>query len=284
MLMAKFVLVLPFIFSCPLFGAGAGGVSLTAEKAFSIGPFPVTNSMITSWIISLTIILVIRLLVGKTSLIPSKGQLFVESIVGGLRNVVEPIVGRKLFFPSFWLLSGLFIFILIQNWSGLLPGVGSVGYYDETGKYTSLIRPGNADLNMTLALAAVANLAWLYFIFKYEGLKSIIVHIFGNKADKNEVGIYTFIGLIPIFFAVGVIEVISIMFRPVSLSFRLFGNVYGGESLLHKMFTIVPGFEWIVPVPFYFMEILIGLVQALVFMLLIAVFIGLMCNHGDEHH
>lgn len=282
--MAKFVLVLPFIFSCPLFGAGAGGVSLTAEKAFSIGPFPVTNSMITSWIISLTIILVIRLLVGKTSLIPSKGQLFVESIVGGLRNVVEPIVGRKLFFPSFWLLSGLFIFILIQNWSGLLPGVGSVGYYDETGKYTSLIRPGNADLNMTLALAAVANLAWLYFIFKYEGLKSIVVHIFGNKADKNEVGIYTFIGLIPIFFAVGVIEVISIMFRPVSLSFRLFGNVYGGESLLHKMFTIVPGFEWIVPVPFYFMEILIGLVQALVFMLLIAVFIGLMCNHGDEHH
>jgi len=282
--MAKFILVLPFIFALQLNGAGAGGVSLTAEKAFSIGPLPVTNSMITSWIISLTIILVVRLLVGKTSLIPNKGQLFVESIVGGLRNVIEPIVGRRLFFPSFWLLSGLFIFILIQNWSGLLPGVGSVGYYDETGKYTSLIRPGNADLNMTLALAAVANLAWLYFIFKYEGLKSIIVHIFGNKADKNEVGIYTFIGLIPIFFAVGVIEVISIMFRPVSLSFRLFGNVYGGESLLHKMFTIVPGFEWIVPVPFYFMEILIGLVQALVFMLLIAVFIGLMCNHGDEHH
>ena len=282
--MTKFVLVLSFLFASSLLGAGAGGVNLTAEEAFKIGSLPVTNSMITSWIISLAIILVIRLLVGKTSLLPSKGQLFVESIVGGLRNVVEPIVGRKLFFPSFWLLSGLFIFILIQNWSGLLPGVGSIGYYDETGKYTSLIRPGNADLNMTLALAAVANLAWLYFIFKYEGLKNIVVHIFGNKADKNEVGIYTFIGLIPIFFAVGVIEVISILFRPVSLSFRLFGNVYGGESLLHKMFTIVPGFEWIVPVPFYFMEILIGLVQALVFMLLIAVFIGLMCNHGDEHH
>ena len=282
--MTKFVLVLPFLFASSLLGAGAGGVNLIAEEAFKIGSLPVTNSMITSWIISLAIILVIRLLVGKTSLVPSKGQLFVESIVGGLRNVVEPIVGRKLFFPSFWLLSGLFIFILIQNWSGLLPGVGSIGYYDETGKYTSLIRPGNADLNMTLALAAVANLAWLYFIFKYEGLKNIVVHIFGNKADKNEVGIYTFIGLIPIFFAVGVIEVISILFRPVSLSFRLFGNVYGGESLLHKMFTIVPGFEWIVPVPFYFMEILIGLVQALVFMLLIAVFIGLMCNHGDEHH
>ena len=86
-----------------------------------------------------------------------------------------------------------FIFILIQNWSGLLPGVGSIGYYDANGNYSSLIRPGNADLNMTLALYAVANLAWLYFIFKYEGLRSIIVHIFGNKADKNEVGIYTFL-------------------------------------------------------------------------------------------
>ena len=276
--------LLPFFFFSPLFGAGATGVSLTPDKAFMIGSLPVTNSMITSWIISLAIIIVIRLLVGKTSLIPNKKQLFVESIVGGLRNVVEPIVGNKLFFPSFWLLSGLFIFILIQNWSGLLPGVGSIGYYDESGKFTYLIRPGNADLNMTLALAAVANLAWLYFIFKYEGFKSIMVHIFGNKADKNEVGIYTFIGLIPIFFAVGVIEVISILFRPVSLSFRLFGNVYGGENLLHKMFTIAPGFEWVIPIPFYFMEILIGLVQALVFMLLIAVFIGLMCNHGDEHH
>ena len=123
--MAKFVFSFTFSFRSHLFGAGAGGVSLTAEEAFMIGSLPVTNSMITSWIISLAIILVIRLLVGKTSLVPSKGQLFVESIVGGLRNVVEPIVGRKLFFPSFWLLSGLFIFILIQNWSGLLPGVGS---------------------------------------------------------------------------------------------------------------------------------------------------------------
>ena len=132
---------------------------MTPDKAFMIGSLPVTNSMITSWIISLAIIIVIRLLVGKTSLIPNKKQLFVESIVGGLRNVVEPIVGNKLFFPSFWLLSGLFIFILIQNWSGLLPGVGSIGYYDESGKFTYLIRPGNADHNITFALATVANLA-----------------------------------------------------------------------------------------------------------------------------
>ena len=81
-----------------------------------IGSLPVTNSMITSWIISLAIIFIIRILVGKATLVPSKGQLFVESIVGGMRGIVEPIVGNRAFFASFWLLSGLFIFILINNW------------------------------------------------------------------------------------------------------------------------------------------------------------------------
>ena len=288
--MIKFGLYLPlFIISSSLSGAGAGGVSLTADKAFMIGSLPVTNSMITSWIISLIIIFVVRLLVGEPTTVPSRGQLFVESIVGGMRGVVEPIVGKKVFYASFWLLSGLFIFILINNWSGLLPGVGTLGdgYYNENGQFVmvnSLIRPGNADLNMTLALAAVANVCWLYFIFKFEGFKNIVIHLFGNKADKKEVGVVVFFGLFPLFLAVGVIEIVSIVFRPVSLTFRLFGNVFGGESLLHSMFYLVPELAWILPLPFYFMEVLIGLVQALVFMLLIAVYIGLMCNHGDEHH
>ena len=177
--MTKFVLVLPFLFASSLLGAGAGGVNLTAEEAFKIGSLPVTNSMITSWIISLLIILVIRYLVGNVSLIPSKGQLVVETIVGSIRGILEPIVGRKVFFASFWLLSGLFIFILVQNWSGLLPGVGTIGdgYYDEHGHFkikNSYIRPGNADLNMTFALASVANICWLYLIFKFEGIKNII--------------------------------------------------------------------------------------------------------------
>ncbi len=281
-------ILLLLLSSSQLFGAG-DSVSLTAETAFLIGTFPVTNSMITSWIISLLIILIIRYLVGNVSLIPSKGQLVVETIVGSIRGILEPIVGRKAFFASFWLLSGLFIFILVQNWSGLLPGVGTIGdgYYDEHGHFkikNSFIRPGNADLNMTFALASVANICWLYLIFKFEGIKNIVVHIFGNKADKKEVGIAFFVGLIPLFIAVGVIEIVSILFRPVSLTFRLFGNVFGGENLLHSMFYLVPELAWILPLPFYFMEILIGFVQALVFMLLIAVYIGLMCNHGEEHH
>lgn len=269
-----------------------GGVSMEANKLWTVGEFPITNSMVTSWVVSLVIIFTVRALVRKPALVPSRGQLVVESVVGGLREIVEPIVGRQVFFPAFWLLSGLFVFILVNNWSGLLPGVGTLYTKDADGHWAPFIRPGNADLNMTFALAAVANLAWVYFIWRYAGFKQIINHWFGNKADKGEVhwGMFYLLGFI--FLLVGVIEVISILFRPISLCFRLFGNVYGGESLLHSMFTMgttLGAPPWasnlmmgIIPVPFYFLEVLIGLVQALVFMLLVSVYIGLLCNHDEE--
>ncbi len=269
--------------------AAGDGVHLKADSFFEIAGLPITNSMITSWVVSLFIIIAIRILVGSPQLVPNKGQIIVESVVSGLRGMLEPIVGKKVFFPSFWLLSGLFIFIIIQNWSGLLPGVGTIGYGSIIDDHFSvnkpLIRPGNADINMTLALSLVANLFWVYFIVKYAGLKAIVKDWFGNKADKKEVHILMFAALSLIFIAVGFIEVLSIVFRPVSLTFRLFGNVFGGESLLHSMFYLVPQINWILPVPFYFMEVLIGLVQALVFTLLVAVYIGLICNHeeGDNH-
>ncbi len=281
----------PLILLCSAvqLNAAGGGVNVTAETVYKIGQLPITNSMVTSWIVSLLLIFLIKFLVGKPQLIPSKGQLVLESVIGGLRGIIEPIVGKKVFFPSFWLLSGLFFFILIQNWSGLLPGVGTIGYGHYLDNHFSinkpLIRPGNADLNMTLALALVANFFWIYFIIKYAGINAIIKDWFGNKADKSGVSSIIFALLGIIFLAVGFIEVISILFRPVSLTFRLFGNVFGGESLLHSMFYLVPQLKCILPVPFYFMEVLIGLVQALVFMLLISVYIGLICNHDKgEHH
>ncbi len=282
------ILILGFFPLSLCFGAG-DGVKVTAEKVLTLGGFPVTNSMITSWVVSLALVLLVKVLVGKPQLVPSKGQIILESVIGGIRGIIEPIVGKKVFFPSFWLLSGLFFFILLHNWSGLLPGVGTIGYGHVVDNHFAiqkpLIRPGNADLNMTLALALVANIFWVYFIVKYAGIKAIIKDWFGNKADKSEVSSLIFGLLGIIFLAVGVIEVLSILFRPVSLTFRLFGNVFGGESLLHSMFYLVPQLKWILPVPFYFMEVLIGLVQALVFMLLVSVYIGLICNHDDgEHH
>ena len=183
------------MFSCGAFAAG-DGVSLTSEELLRLGPLPVTNSMVTSWIVSLFIIFLVKLMVGTPQLIPTKGQLIVESAISSLRSIIEPIVGKKVFFPSFWLLSGLFLFILIHNWSGLLPGVGTIGHgYYLDGHFSilkPLIRPGNADLNMTLALALVANLCWVYFIVKYAGIKAIAKDLFGNKADRAQVNFAVF--------------------------------------------------------------------------------------------
>lgn len=249
------------------------------DQTFLFG-LPITNSMVTSWVISILLILAVRTAVGRPKLIPGAGQAMVENIVSGIRDIIEPIVGPRMIKVTFPLLISLFFFILIQNWSGMLPGVGAFGYYDEKGVLKYWMRPGNADLNMTIALALVTAIgAWTYFVLRYAGIKALIYDLFGNKADPNEVPKAIYIGLFPIFAAVGLVEVVSIAFRPVSLSFRLFGNVFGGENLLVNMTSI---FAWVVPVPFYFLELLIGLVQALVFTLLAAVYIGLICNHGDE--
>ena len=258
----------------------AGGAA--AEKLFSIGPLPVTNSMVTSWVISLVLILAIRFAVGRRpKLVPTRGQAMVEGIVSGIKGLIEPIVGKRTVGAAFPILASFFLFILIQNWSGLLPGVGSLYIHsEETGHWVPMIRPGNADMNGTLALTIVHFAAWGFLVMKFAGPKLVLKDWFGNKADKKEVpaAIYYFLALIFVF--VGAIEVVSVLFRGVSLPFRLFGNVYGGENLLTSMTNLVP---WVVPIPFYLLELLVGFVQALVFTLLVSVYIGLLCNHGDDH-
>lgn len=257
-----------------------GGVSPYAYKLTDFSGLPVTNSMVTSWVFSLLIILIFRIAAGSPKLIPTRGQAVVESLIEGIRDIVAPIVGKRMVKPTFPLLLGFFTFILIHNWSGLLPGVGSFGI-KEGGLLTYFYRPANTDLNMTLALAIVSFVAWGFYIMKYAGPKAVLYDLFGNKADKSEVPGALYIFLFFIFLAVGVIEIISILLRLVSLSFRLYGNMFGGENLLTSITEMAP---WVVPVPFYFLETLIGLVQALVFTLLIAVYIGLICNHEGEEH
>lgn len=264
------------------FAAESHGVSASAEALFHLGPLPVTNSMVTSWVVAILLIVTIRIAIKRPQLVPSRGQAIVENLVEGILDLTGPIVGPKVAKPTFPLLIALFTFILIQNWSGLFPGVGTIYLVDhETGGWMELIRPANADMNGTIALAVVAFLGWLYFILRYAGPVFILKDIFGNKADKKETPAIIYYPLFLIFFAAGLIEIISIFFRPVSLSFRLFGNIFGGENLMHAMSGIQ---KWGLPMPFYFLELLIGFVQAFVFTLLVSVYIGLICNHGDEHH
>jgi F-type H+-transporting ATPase subunit a len=265
-----------------VFAGEAAGVSSAAEALFHIGPLPVTNSMVTSWVVAFVLIVAVRLAIKRPQLIPSRGQAIVENLVEGIYDLISPIVGPKVAKAAFPLLIGLFTYILIQNWSGLFPGVGTIYMTDhETGGWMELVRPGNADMNSTLALSAVAFVCWFYFIMRYAGPVFVFKDIFGNKADQKETPAVIYYPLFIIFFGAGLIEIISIAFRPVSLSFRLFGNVFGGENLMHAMSGMQ---KWGLPAPFYLLELLIGFVQAFVFTLLVSVYIGLICNHGDDHH
>jgi F-type H+-transporting ATPase subunit a len=255
-------------------------VSPSASKLVDFGGgWAITNSMVTGWVISAVIITAILYAVRKPQVLPTKSQAVFESMLEALRDLFEPIVGKKAFPAVFPLLVTLFIFILIQNWSGLLPGVGTIGWghTDADGHFhltQPWIRPFTADFNSTIALALISFGAFLIIIFKYAGLKLILWDLFGNKAEKSETPGWLYPILALVFVIVGFIEVFSISIRPFTLSVRLFGNVFGGENLLHGT-----GFFFV----FYFMELLVGLIQATVFTLLSAVYIGLFCNHGDDH-
>lgn len=264
--------------------AFAEGVAARASVLIPFGKnadgsaWGITNSMLTGWIVSTVVILLILWAIGKPKVLPGKGQAVFESLLEALRDLFEPIVGKKAFPAAFPLLVTLFIFILVHNWMGLLPGVGTVGWgHDVDGHFhltNAWVRPHNADFNGTIALALVSFGAWLILIFKYAGPKLILWDLFGNKADKKETPGWLYPILSLVFIIVGLIEVFSISIRPFTLSVRLFGNVFGGENLLHGT-----GFIFV----FYFMELLVGLIQAIVFTLLSSVYIGLICNHGDDH-
>lgn len=255
------------------------GVAPAAARLMDLGNgWFITSSMVTGWAISALIIAVILVVLGKPSVLPGKGQAVFESVLEGLRDLFEPIIGKKAFPAAFPLLVTFFIFILVHNWMGLLPGVGTMGWgHDVEGHFhltKPLVRPFNSDFNGTIALALISFGGWAIIVLRYAGPALIIKDLFGNKAEKSETPGWLYPILSLVFLFVGLIEVFSIAIRPFTLSVRLFGNVFGGENLLHGT-----GFFFV----FYFMELLVGLIQALVFTLLTSVYIGLLCNHGDDH-
>src|SRR6266498_2005818 len=261
-------------------------VSLKPIPIFEIGKFAITNSMLVTWIVAAGIIVFAQIATQNIKPIPSGIQNFWEWLVGGLYNFLEGIIGRELVRKTFWFFATIFIFILFVNWFGLIPGVGTIGWghHDPaTGVFRvdrPLLRGGNADLNMTTAMAAIFFLLWIVWAIQANGVGGFLLHIFGPKGETSG---FLKVIMVVIFFMVGWLEVVSILFRPISLSFRLFGNVYAGESILEAMSNMVPMLSWLIPIPFYFMEVLVGIVQALVFMLLTAVFTLLIAQHQPGH-
>ena len=251
--------------------------------------FAITNSMVVTWIVALGLILVAQIATKKPKLVPSGLQNFVEWIVESLIGFFEGILGAKLARETFWFFGTIFIFILFSNWFGLIPGVGTVGWaHGDPGFFHSehlsapLFRGVNADLNMTAAMALFFFALWIFWSLKAIGPGGFFLHIFNVKGHGFTVmGIF----LLLIYIFVGVVEVVSISVRPVALMFRLYGNVFAGENILETVMALGgPYFGWLAVLPFYFLELLVGFVQALVFALLTAVFTSLMCSHHDEDH
>jgi len=275
-----------------LLGATRGvAVAATAEhglsqKAVEIARpfgFPITNSMVVTWVVALLLVVFAQMATRSMRQVPFGAQNFLEWLVESLYGFLEGILGRRLVDRTFWFFGSIFIFILASNWIGLVPGVGSIGWGHHTAEgfviEQPLLRGGNADVNMTLAMALVFFASWIVWGLQEAGPIGFLKELF---APKGESAGALRVLLVVVFFAAGCLEVVSILFRPVSLSFRLYGNVFAGETMLETM-ARMPQIGWLVQIPFYFLELLVGIVQALVFMLLTAVFTLLVCqHHGDE--
>jgi F-type H+-transporting ATPase subunit a len=262
-------------------------ITLFAEPIGNFHGFNITNSLLTSWFSVLIIVIVSLVLRFKLRMIPNKLQNIFEIVVDGALDLCDQVTNdRALSLQVFPIAISVFFFILINNWLGLLP-IGGLGILDKTKEglsFVPFLRGGTADVNTTIALAVMAVVgANIFGIFsigiwktfnKYVNLKAL-GEIF-TKIRKEP----TVIIVAPITFFVGIIEIIGEFAKIASLSFRLFGNVFAGEVLLASMAALV---AYVVPIPFLFLEILVGVIQALIFSMLLVVYFTISSTDHDEH-
>ena len=261
--------------------------TLFAEPIFNIGGFTVTNSILNSWIVVVLVIVLAVLVKRSIKQVPGKLQNAMEMVVEGFLEIFDGITGSRekslKFFP---LVFSFFIFILLSNWMGLLPGVGSIGQiasHDGHQVFIPYFRGGTADLNTTLALAiigvvashifgVVALGAWKY-LNKFINIEALM------EIPKKIMKEPTILIINPIKAFVGLIEIIGEAAKVASLSFRLFGNIFAGEVLLASMAAIL---AFGLPIPFMFLEVIVGLIQALIFAMLILAYLT-MATSSEEH-
>jgi F-type H+-transporting ATPase subunit a len=237
-------------------------ISLSPEPVFQIGKFLVTNSILTSWIV--VILLIIMAIIAKQGLklVPSKFANYFDAILEYIINTFDSTTGsRKLTLEFLPFLGTFFFYILFNNWFGLLPGVGSITIFN--GHQTvPLLRGGNADLNSTIALALISVAGIQYYGMKHVGFLKHWGKFFNFKD--------------PISAGVGLLELLGEFTKMISFSFRLFGNMFAGEVLLIVISFLVP---IVVPLPFFGLEIFAGIIQAVIFTMLTLVFLNMAVSH-----
>ena len=252
-------------------------ITLFAEPLGHIGSFPITNSLIAS--IAATIIILLLILFLKKKMLPNKLQSMFELLIEGALSLADQVTNdRKISEKVMPLGLSIFVFVLLNNWFGLLP-LGGIFFGSSP-----LLRSGTADVNTTIALALIAVIgANAFGIFslglwktfnKYVNLKAL--HKGAKHAKKEPTGLI----VAPVMFFVGILELIGEAAKVASLSFRLFGNVFAGEVLLASMAAI---FAYFLPLPFYFLEVMVGVIQALIFAMLATVYFTIAAQDHDEH-
>jgi F-type H+-transporting ATPase subunit a len=239
-------------------------ISLAPESIFFIGSFPITNTVLVTLLLSLLIITSSFILRSKLQLIPRGFQNIVEYVLEAFLNLIDGVTQNreqsKRFFP---LVMTIFIFIILSNWVELIPGLGTIGINEEIHGKTVLVpflRSASTDLNVTLAIALIA-----VFSIQFMGIAAIGLAKYAGKFLVNPFKKPYFIGTF-----VGILEIISEVAKIISFSFRLFGNIFAGEVLLIVMLNLVP---YVIPLPFLFLELFVGFIQALVFSILTLVFL-----------
>ncbi len=275
----------------PLAASGGPPVPPAATTFFQVGPLPVTSSMIAVWGVAALIVAVVTIGTRRMALVPTGSQNLVEAVVDAVQGMLSGLLEPKVVRWALPLIGTYFIFILLSNLVDLLPGVGSIGYgHEKEGGLPfalehverPLLRPPTADANLTVSMAVIYFVMSTIWALRYNGPVGLVKHIFGVK---GKIGGFLLVPMAVIFFIVGIVEVISIMIRPVSLSMRLYGNIYGGENVLTLMLKMLPG--GIAAVPFYFLELIVCVVQAIVFTMLCVAFTATLCSHSDDeggHH
>lgn len=231
-------------------------IALKAEPIAEIGGFVITNTLLMSWIVVFLLSTIAFFVGRRLSLVPGKGQLAFEELVGGLFSYVEETLeSRELARRYFPIIATIFVYILIANLLGLFPGIGSI-LVEYHGHSVPLVYPVNTDLNVTLALAVVAVLT-----IEVAGVAALGFLKYAGKF----VNFSSVIG-----FLVGIIELLSEVARLISFSFRLFGNIFAGKVLILVVMFFVP---FILPVPLMLFEVFVGFIQAAIFALLTLFFI-----------
>ncbi len=268
-------------------------VAPIAETIFHIGIVPVTNAMICTWVVVALIILIVRLTTWSVKEIPTRGQNLMEAIFEGWESLMGNVLDPKVVRWVFPFATTFFLFIVISNLMDLVPGVGSIGWgvRDATSSlplaledtHTPLLRPPTIDVNLTTAMALVFFVMSLYWGVRYNGFFGLIKHVFGVKVATNKWG---YAPLFLLFIFIGVMESFSILFiRPVALALRLYGNIFGGETMLTMAMAQKSVFlAALLALPGYFFELVVCLLQAFVFAMLSVAFVGTLCSHNEEEH